>query len=167
VFFRIAMLVALALMGSTNAFAKQAEELLWDNMIPVLESQQKSGLPVPEGGVGPSELEDPYAYYDFENPVMSLDGKYVKVPGFIVPLESDDGGLLNEFLLVPYYGACIHTPPPPPNQVVYITLEEPFNLTSMYDAYWITGTISTQNYSGAVAETVYTLKGEKVEKYEW
>jgi len=166
--------VTVALMASTGV-AKEPEELIWDDMIPRLESPPKSALPAPDGGLGGSnsdtdysiEFEDPFIDWDFSNPVKSLDGKYVKLPGFIVPLESDEGGLLNEFLLVPYYGACIHTPAPPPNQIVYITLDEPFNLISMYDAFWITGTIRTQSYAGLFADTVYRMEADKVEKYEW
>lgn len=161
---------------SSAAFAAQPVELMWDDMVPRTEVvQPKSALPGPDGGArGPDAesddiagLDDPYASWDFSRPVESLDGKFVKLPGFIVPLESDEGGLLSEFLLVPYYGACIHTPAPAPNQVVYISLEEPFNLTSMYDAYWITGTIKTERYSGMMADTVYRMDGQKVEKYEW
>ena len=64
---------------------------------------------------------------------MSLNGQYVKLPGYVVPLESDAGGLLSEFLLVPYYGACIHVPPPPSNQIVYVRLNKPYLLKSMED----------------------------------
>ena len=50
-----------------------------------------------------------------------LDGKQVKIPGFIVPLDVAKDGTVSEFFLVPYFGACIHVPPPPPNQIVYVT----------------------------------------------
>lgn len=166
--------LTIAMLVAATALAKEPEELIWDDMVPMLEmTPPQSALPTPDGDMSGADFDseffpdEPYIEWDFDNPVESLDGKYVKLPGFIVPLESDEGGLLNEFLLVPYYGACIHTPPPPPNQVVYISLEEPFNLTSMYDAYWIIGTITTQPYNGLLANTVYRMEGEKVEKYEW
>jgi hypothetical protein len=100
------------------------------------------------------------------NPVRELDGQYVKLPGFIVPLESDAGGLIDEFLLVPYFGACIHVPPPPPNQLVYVRLKKPFNLKDMWMPFWVTGTISVKRYSGEVADTDYVMAGEVVEPYE-
>jgi hypothetical protein len=99
--------------------------------------------------------------------VKELDGQYVKLPGYIVPLESDAGGMLDEFLLVPYFGACIHVPPPPPNQIVYVKLKKPFNLKSMADPYWITGVISTKPWTGDMADTDYVMAGEKVEIFEW
>ena len=54
--------------------------------------------------------------------LKALDGKLVKIPGYMVPLE-DDSEVVSEFLLVPYVGACIHTPPPPPNQIVQVKYE--------------------------------------------
>ena len=159
------------LLTAGGAQAREPEVLMWDDMVPKQEVTRSSALPDADGMAGADDMmldfEDPFAGWDYSNPVESLDGKYVKIPGFIVPLESDEGGLLDEFLLVPYYGACIHTPAPPPNQVVYISLDDPFNLTSMYDAYWITGTIRTQRYVGMMADSVYRLEGQKVEKYEY
>jgi|CXWL01.1.fsa_nt_gi hypothetical protein len=52
----------------------------------------------------------------------ALDGKLVKIAAFIVPLE-DNMQESDEFLLVPYFGACVHTPPPPPNQMVYVKMK--------------------------------------------
>lgn len=172
----IILAFAVVVITGANAVAKQPEELIWDDMIPRLETPPApSALPGTDGAIGGSEydseydleFEDPFADWDFNNPVEELDGKFVKLPGFVVPLESDEGGLLSEFLLVPYYGACIHTPAPPPNQIVYITVDEPFNLTSMYDAFWMIGTIRTENFNGMFADSVYTMKAEKIEKYEW
>ncbi len=53
--------------------------------------------------------------------LQALDGKVVKIAAFIVPLE-DNMQEADEFLLVPYFGACVHTPPPPPNQMVYVKM---------------------------------------------
>src|SRR6187549_1707175 len=53
--------------------------------------------------------------------LKALDGKSVRIPGYMVPLE-DDSEIVSEFLLVPYVGACIHTPPPPPNQIVQVKM---------------------------------------------
>ena len=58
--------------------------------------------------------------------LRQLVGKSIKIPGFAVPLEGDDGfEYIEEFLLVPYFGACIHVPPPPPNQVIHVILDAP------------------------------------------
>lgn len=162
----------LAASGATAAPVKP-RELTWDEMIPPVSAPPSAAFPgagIPgKTGDKLDGQDDKPAYvpmYTF-NPVKELDGQYVKLPGYIVPLESDAGGLLDEFLLVPYYGACIHVPPPPPNQIVYVKLAKPFNLKSMADPYWVTGRMSTKPWTGDMADTDYVMTGDKVEVFEW
>jgi hypothetical protein len=70
----------------------------------------------------------------------NLNGKTIRMPGYALALEYD-GKKVKEFLLVPWVGACIHTPPPPPNQIVYVEADEAFYVASRYEAVWIEGTI--------------------------
>jgi hypothetical protein len=81
----------------------------------------------------------------------ALVGQAVRIPGFVVPLEDTKDGI-KEFLLVPYFGACVHSPPPPSNQIIHVLPKSAVkNLRSM-DAVWITGTLSntqTDSYMGA------------------
>ncbi len=69
-----------------------------------------------------------------------LDGKIVKIPGYIVPLDYSGTGV-TEFMLVPYVGACIHVPPPPPNQLVYVTTDKPWDTMTLWEPVWVTGEI--------------------------
>lgn len=166
----IAIVLGLTLAATTvNGAAAEPRELRWDDLMPPVSAPPPPAFPgsgVPGKG-GPDKKPDaPVPLYSY-NPVKSLDGKFVKLPGYIVPLESDAGGMLDEFLLVPYFGACIHVPPPPPNQIVYVQLKKPFNLKSMADPYWITGTITTKPWTGDMADTDYVMAGEKVELFEW
>lgn len=160
------LVIVLSALLCSVATAKEPEELLWDDMIPYKQDQIESLFNDPDDDIDRLVQEDPYAYLDFTQPVAALNGRYVRIPGFVVPLESDEGGMLTEFLLVPYYGACIHTPPPPPNQIVYITFDEPINIESTYNPYWIIGTLSTTPYMGEMADAVYRLKGERIEEYK-
>ena len=172
---RVGFVVLLLSAVAAVAASKQPRELTWDDMIPKREIRPKSALPGADGSsksyydLDENEeiIEDPFAGWDFTQPVEDLDGQFVKLPGFVVPLESDEGGMLKEFLLVPYYGACIHTPAPPPNQIVYVTLDEPYDLTDIWNAYWITGTIEVKPYMGTVADTFYRLNGQLVEEYRY
>jgi hypothetical protein len=68
---------------------------------------------------------------------------------------------------VPYFGACIHVPPPPPNQMVYVTMEKGISLDSMYAAYWITGRMSTKSRSTSLGAAAYTLAGTQAEEYKF
>ena len=65
-------------------------------------------------------------------------GKKVRIPGYLLPLDVKDGAI-TEFLLVPTIGACIHTPPPPPNQMVFVRYETGFANASLYTPVWIIG----------------------------
>ncbi len=102
-----------------------------------------------------------------ESPVVhDYDGKIVKLPGFVVPLEMD-AKAIQEFLLVPYYGACIHTPPPPPNQTVYVVIDKMHAYHGqLFDTVWVTGKISVEKLSSELGEAGYRIEARKVEPYQ-
>lgn len=142
-------------------------ELDWDQLIPQASRGAFSAAPaVPAhdylGEAGPAAQQP----LDF-NVEKSLDGARVKLPGFIVPLDIGKDGLVSEFFLVPYFGACIHVPPPPPNQIVYVTLSKGIALDSIYEAYWITGKMSLAKKSTRLGAAAYTIAGESVEVYQY
>jgi hypothetical protein len=97
----------------------------------------------------------------------ALDGQQVRLPGFVVPLELDEEGRVTEFFLVPYFGACIHVPPPPPNQMVYVIMDRGIDLGSMYSAYWISGTMATRRRDTSMGAAAYTLAGTLAEEYKF
>jgi hypothetical protein len=89
----------------------------------------------------------------------ALVGQQVRIPGFIVPLEDSKDGL-KEFLLVPYFGACIHSPPPPANQIVHVLPRSPAKGLRSMDAVWITGKLTTgrtDSYMGAASYRIEAL----------
>ncbi|MCZ8502607.1 DUF3299 domain-containing protein [Vibrio lentus] len=85
-----------------------------------------------------------------------FDGKKVRVPGFIVPLEFSEGMTATEFLLVPVAGACIHMPPPPANQIVRVSFPEGFQVQNVQYPVWVEGDFS----SNKVTEEVYLVDGK-------
>ena len=102
-----------------------------------------------------------------------LDGKLVRLPGYLLPLEFS-GRHVTEFLLVPWVGACIHTPPPPPNQIVHVKADKPFETSGSFEAVWVTGRMA----AGAARKSVhvvdgsadvdvgYSLRANRVERYK-
>ena len=98
---------------------------------------------------------------------MELEGKEIRIPGFVVPLELDEEGNVTEFFLVPYFGACIHVPPPPPNQMLYVRMKHGIKLDSMYSAYWITGKLSARTRTTRLGAAAYTLAGTASEEYKF
>lgn len=101
-----------------------------------------------------------------------LDGQLVRLPGYALPLEYSETAV-NELLLVPYVGACIHVPPPPVNQTVFVHLDKPWEPDSLYEPVWITGRMTAKPSSKSLyyvdgessIDTGYTLEGIEIEPY--
>jgi len=74
-----------------------------------------------------------------DRPITEMDGLAVRLPGFVLPLEFGDTQTISEFFLVPYVGACIHTPPPAANQIVLVRLKQAYKFNGLYDPVWVTG----------------------------
>ena len=91
-----------------------------------------------------------------------LDHKDVKISGFILPLAFN-GTKVTQFLLVPFVGACIHVPPPPANQIVYVKVEQGFDVQGTFDPVWVTGTLKVTPTFTGLADAGYSLEAEKVE----
>ena len=96
----------------------------------------------------------------------ALIGETVRMPGFILPLDYQPGGEIDEFLLVPYFGACIHTPPPPPNQIVYVTLDTPIRVDRLWDPIWATGELTSDRHINELGDAAYTMRLTAHEPYE-
>jgi len=94
----------------------------------------------------------------------ALDGAEVKLAGFVVPLERE-GNALREFLLVPYFGACIHVPPPPANQIVHVVSPKPIPNTATMDAVWVSGKLALFPTSTQMGRSSYRLTAATVEQY--
>ncbi|MBC3452580.1 hypothetical protein ACVWZ5_003433 [Pseudomonas sp. TE6283] len=166
------LLLTILLMTSLPLWAADPRELDWPALIP-------EGAPVIPPQLTPlhdlSQISDalsaeaaPAARQQAPNApvVKALDGQQVKIPGYIVPLEVSDEGRTTEFLLVPYYGACIHVPPPPSNQIVHIFSEMGVRIEDLYQPYWIEGTMQVKASSSELADAGYQMEAEKIYAYE-
>jgi len=117
----------------------------------------------------PSDQNDLDSRYDqalvSKNVRPEFDGRHIRIPGFIVPLEFDDQQTITTFFLVPFFGACIHVPPPPPNQIVYAEFESGIQLEALYDPFWISGTIHTSLVENDMATAAYSMTVTAIEPY--
>ena len=95
----------------------------------------------------------------------SMAGRKVRLPGFVIPLERK-GEEVVEFLLVPYFGACIHTPPPPANQIIHAVSAKPRGKMRSMEAFWVSGTLEIQRAETAWGAAGYRLRVERIERYE-
>jgi hypothetical protein len=94
----------------------------------------------------------------------AMNGARIRIPGFIVPLEGERGKL-REFLLVPYFGACIHVPPPPANQVIHVKSAKPVQFESM-DAVWVNGVIETFHAPTQMGDAGYRMTADAVSVFK-
>ena len=94
----------------------------------------------------------------------AINGMNVRIGGFAMPLEYQ-GNALKEFLLVPYYGACIHTPPPPSNQIIHVILKKPVRNIRTMDAVWATGNLQVERKDTVLGISGYTMQGLTVMPY--
>lgn len=92
--------------------------------------------------------------------------RLVKIPGFIVPLDINEDDKATTFFAVPFFGACIHVPPPPPNQIIYATYKEGFLLERLYDPVWLYGRLSTEKIENDMATSAYSIKVDKITDFK-
>lgn len=144
------------MLSSPLAFAEDTPEVYWEDLVP----QGFNPLTAPS-----VSHDSKMTQLQPDAPVVhKYDGMTVKIPGFVVPLEGT-AELTTEFLLVPYFGACIHVPPPPSNQIVYVKFEKGVPVDNLYDAIWVTGVLSTDGWKGDIASVGYRLTGIEVSPF--
>ncbi|SFR60306.1 hypothetical protein SAMN05216203_1709 [Marinobacter daqiaonensis] len=140
------------------------QELDWLELMPEEDLRLLESLPeVDHEGDGPVALPDEIMT---GRVVPEMDGTPARIPGFVVPLKTVGDQRIVEFFLVPYYGACIHVPPPPPNQIIHVTYKPGFTLEALYDPIWTQGVIRTEKVENDIASSSYTMTAELIEPYE-
>ncbi|GEA60153.1 DUF3299 domain-containing protein [Vibrio comitans] len=90
-----------------------------------------------------------------------LNNTMVKIPGFVIPIEGTSMAV-KEFLLVPFYGACIHVPPPPQNQLIHVVMEDFAEIKGMWEVVYVTGNLTTQTFKHDLASVGYRIDGSSI-----
>lgn len=123
-------------------------------------SPEADGTFTDEGGLKQSKGL-PAVMYSSKT-VPGMNGKDIRLGGYPVPLETDAKGHSTLFFLVPYPGACIHVPPPPPNQLVLVRYPHGLKLDDIYTPLWVTGNLKVEKVSNDLADAAYALDASKV-----
>mgnify|MGYP006288622229 CR=1 FL=1 len=155
------LFLALALAVPTLAQGN-VREIEWLDLMP--EEEAEAWLN-DQTGIDHSGFDAPQAFQSY-SVVPELDGENVRIPGFVVPVETDADGNLTEFFFVPFFGACIHVPPPPANQIIYGRLDEAIPMVNIWDAFWMEGTLNIEDVSNETADSAYTMDVSKLEIYD-
>lgn len=158
------------------------EEIEWTELMPAEDLEALQNPPdyimdIEEGsaedkvvnqGEKPTDMffDDEYQRALLSTTVVSeMDGKAIRIPGFIVPLEFNDDKTVSQFFLVPFFGACIHVPPPPPNQVIHVTSSNGVKLENLYTPHWVSGVVNSVFIENEIATATYAMDAVDVEVY--
>lgn len=144
--------------------AAAAQEITWEDLIP-------PGVPYSQIiGRGEIDVEKDIWLPQFDEHATKLNaelhGAYIKMPGYMLPIDLTAAGVTS-FLMVPYAGACVHTPPPPPNQLVFVESKMPWPSESMWDPVWVTGRMRHELQNTTLADIGYTMEVDLIEEYVW
>lgn len=145
-------------------FAATPREVTWNDLIP-------PGVPYAEIiGTGIIDAAKDTWLPEFDENATKLNkdlhGAYIKMPGYVLPIDISTAGVTS-FIMVPYVGACIHTPPPPANQLVFVDSKKPWPSDQLWDPVWVTGRMRHELQSTTLADIGYALEAELIEVYEW
>ncbi len=158
-------------LSTTNTDAQNIE---WDDLVPaefkpdkIVEKYQEEIAATPEGSEEERVLyKKIMGELNSAGPNLSLKGKKVRIPGFVSPLDTN-GEFVGDFLLVPYYGSCIHSPPPPINQTVMVSPGEgkSISLSKISRPVWVVGEIQVDEITTDLATAGYQIRNAQIEAY--
>ncbi len=154
----LAGLMASTLLPAT-ARAEDYIDLDWADLLP----QDAAALPAALRSLLPHDEQMPLSSQQPESSGVRTDwnGKIVRLPGYIVPIEYEGTGV-TAFILVPYVGACVHVPPPPANQLVFVTTSVPYESKGMFEPVNVIGMFGVSSLSTHLADIGYALSADEV-----
>lgn len=163
------IVIAITCLLSISIQAQQARKISWKDLRP---------MPVEMERISPQKQlwHDMNSLLDESGPaalqseadapvIAEMDKQYVRIPGYIVPLEMDDDNRTREFFLVPFLGACIHVPPPPSNQIILVRSEAGVLMDSLWQPFWLQGTLRVERASNELAAAGYQMDADVIELY--
>ncbi|WP_425045389.1 DUF3299 domain-containing protein [Primorskyibacter sp. S87] len=138
-------------------------EIDWSDLVPKSGGETLDKLRA-RGVIQHGEMSTPFDQETGGQITNAYNGKLVRIPGYLVPLDYEGTGV-TAALLVPYVGACVHVPPPPPNQLIYVTTSEPYESSGLFEPVYITGVFGTAATATQLAEVGYALSADLIEPY--
>ncbi len=144
------------------------QDLAWSDLLPEGEAQRIAELQQLQA------LQNGFDHFGSEampqiqtfNVVDALDGQRVRLGGYVLPFDFTGSRQITRFLLVPYVGACVHVPPPPPNQLVFVTTDTPVEVDGLWDPVFAEGIMRTTGHENELGDTAYTLELINLSPYE-
>lgn len=159
---RRSVLLGLALIGlAGRGRAEAVADLTWKDLLPAGDTSPPGSLraivPHDESGAAAGQPMSTGMRTDW-------NGRIVRLSGFVLPIDHRGTGV-TAFILVPYVGACVHVPPPPANQLVFVTTSTPYDSAGLFEAVTVTGMFGTASTSTQLADIGYALSAEDIRPY--
>jgi hypothetical protein len=143
------------------AFAEEYIDLDWKDLIP----KGQTTVPTVLQGLFEHDEGLPSSEQPQSSGVRSdWNGQIVRLPGFIVPIDYSGSGV-TAFILVPFVGACVHVPPPPANQLVFVTTQEPYESSGLFEPVNVIGMFGVSSLSTQLADIAYALSADRIEPF--
>ncbi len=157
----LAVLGSLPFLGKA-AWADEVIDLEWEDLLP-------EGAPIPKQNWFLDNIHDSLDNFLGRQPASSgvrgdYNGKIVRIPGYIIPIDMDGTGVTS-FILAPFIGACVHVPPPPANQLIFVTTQEPYETKGLFEAVNVTGMFGVSSISTQLADIGYALSADEIEPF--
>lgn len=157
------LLASLGLFGTIPhlVWAEDYIDIDWKDLVP----EGQSVIPPMLQGL----IDHDQAPLTSQQPISSgvrtdWNGQIVRLPGFIVPIDYSGTGV-TAFILVPFVGACVHVPPPPANQLVFVTTEKPYQSSGLFEAVNVIGMFGVSSMSTQLADISYALSADLIEPF--
>lgn len=171
----------LLLLITFSVNAAQYQSIQWVDLLPEDDLKALVEDPIPENVAEGSaadrinsalsmEIDDPISNY--EKALVSVrvrdefNDRKIKLPGYIVPVDTTKDGKATTFFFVPFFGACIHLPPPPPNQIIYASYPKGIAIDDLEVPYWIEATVFTKQMRNKMATAAYSANVDKYYEFK-
>lgn len=167
------LLLVLACSAANLGAASIVQTLSWDDLVPE-DYELKPPLPIHDysdlASIFKAEMDratgSAFAQQEPNAPVVTtFDQQQVRLAGYVVPLTIDANSRVIDFLLVPYLGACIHVPPPPSNQIIYVDAEQGLPLDELWEPFWVEGQLQVAALETAEITAGYQLQLVNYQRY--
>lgn len=171
------LLACAATMSQGIALAQPAqkfEEVQWDDLIPrkwlsevkaQMAALSKLGFLADGSEQADAAMQRLRKKWDAAPIETTYLNKSIRIAGYVVALDTNRESI-SEFLLVPYFGACIHTPPPPANQIILVKFEKPIRRIETMETVWVEGTLRDARVDTGMAVTGYTVEAKRAYPYQ-
>ena len=179
----LVVITAFCLITSASSAAEPYREVEWTELMPKEDlaalldppdflngiedgSQQDSVAALNQRDITDQKAERYRDALSSTRPIAEFDQQVIRIPGYVVPLAQNEQRRVTSFFVVPYFGACLHMPPPPPNQILFVNYPQGIELQNLQQPFWFEGKLNIEISKHDLGTSAYTLHVNNYQLYE-